>query len=151
MSLSSWFRDYVYIPLGGSRVKRIRQFFNILVVWMLTGIIRRETGFVAESEANRKSHKQLHKALMLRAILTAAVSAIASVAMSADVFVRHFTDNYEQGTPIGNVSITLNGVALPIYGWFWLVVLTVRVIAAGLAIHTAATLSGEVEHKYMLD
>lgn len=37
MSLGSWFRDYVYIPLGGSRVKKARMFFNIFVVWMLTG------------------------------------------------------------------------------------------------------------------
>lgn len=37
MSLGTWFRDYVYIPLGGSRVKKARMFFNILVVWMLTG------------------------------------------------------------------------------------------------------------------
>ncbi len=37
MSLGSWFRDYVYFPLGGSRVKKPRMFFNILVVWMLTG------------------------------------------------------------------------------------------------------------------
>ena len=37
MSLGSWFRDYVYIPLGGNRVSRGRWIFNILVVWMLTG------------------------------------------------------------------------------------------------------------------
>ena len=37
MSLSSWFRDYVYIPLGGSRVGKLRLLFNILTVWMLTG------------------------------------------------------------------------------------------------------------------
>ena len=37
MSLGSWFRDYVYIPLGGNRVSRGRWVFNILVVWMLTG------------------------------------------------------------------------------------------------------------------
>ena len=37
MSLGSWFRDYVYIPLGGNRVGRGRWVFNILVVWMLTG------------------------------------------------------------------------------------------------------------------
>lgn len=37
MSLGSWFRDYVYIPLGGSRVGRIKLFRNILVVWALTG------------------------------------------------------------------------------------------------------------------
>ena len=38
MSLGSWFRDYVYIPLGGNRVKTGRWVFNILVVWMLTGL-----------------------------------------------------------------------------------------------------------------
>jgi alginate O-acetyltransferase complex protein AlgI len=37
MSLSSWFRDYVYIPLGGNRVPKWRHAFNILVVWALTG------------------------------------------------------------------------------------------------------------------
>ena len=37
MSLGSWFRDYVYIPLGGNRVSRRRWIFNILTVWMLTG------------------------------------------------------------------------------------------------------------------
>ena len=38
ISLSSWFRDYVYIPLGGSRVKVPRHLFNLFVVWILTGI-----------------------------------------------------------------------------------------------------------------
>jgi alginate O-acetyltransferase complex protein AlgI len=38
MSLSSFFRDYVYIPLGGSRVSRPRWMLNIMVVWGLTGI-----------------------------------------------------------------------------------------------------------------
>ena len=38
MSLGSWFRDYVYIPLGGNRVSKPRWIFNILVVWMLTGL-----------------------------------------------------------------------------------------------------------------
>ena len=37
MSLSSWFRDYVYIPLGGNRCKVPRVIFNLLVVWLLTG------------------------------------------------------------------------------------------------------------------
>ncbi len=37
MSLGTWFRDYVYIPLGGNRCSKARQFFNILVVWALTG------------------------------------------------------------------------------------------------------------------
>ena len=37
MSLGSWFRDYIYIPLGGNRVSTGRWIFNTLVVWMLTG------------------------------------------------------------------------------------------------------------------
>lgn len=37
ISLGSWFKDYVYIPLGGSRVSQMRWFINILIVWMLTG------------------------------------------------------------------------------------------------------------------
>lgn len=38
MSLGIWFRDYVYIPLGGNRCSKIRWFFNIFVVWFLTGL-----------------------------------------------------------------------------------------------------------------
>ena len=38
ISLGSWFRDYVYIPLGGNRVSQGRWVCNILVVWMLTGL-----------------------------------------------------------------------------------------------------------------
>lgn len=38
MSLGSWFRDYVYIPLGGSRVKKGRMIFNLFAVWFLTGL-----------------------------------------------------------------------------------------------------------------
>ena len=38
MSLSSFFRDYVYIPLGGNRVSKARWIFNLLVVWGLTGL-----------------------------------------------------------------------------------------------------------------
>ena len=38
ISLSSWFRDYVYIPLGGNREGLKKQIRNILIVWLLTGI-----------------------------------------------------------------------------------------------------------------
>ncbi len=37
ISLSTWFRDYVYIPLGGSRCKPIRSYLNLIVVFFLTG------------------------------------------------------------------------------------------------------------------
>lgn len=38
ISLSSWFRDYIYIPLGGNRVEKGRWIFNILLVWGVTGL-----------------------------------------------------------------------------------------------------------------
>lgn len=38
ISLGSWFRDYVYIPLGGNRVPKIRLAINIFTVWFLTGL-----------------------------------------------------------------------------------------------------------------
>ena len=38
MSLGSWFRDYVYIPLGGNRVSKVKWFRNIFLVWLLTGL-----------------------------------------------------------------------------------------------------------------
>ena len=38
ISLSSWFRDYVYIPLGGSRCSKGRWMLNIMIVWSLTGL-----------------------------------------------------------------------------------------------------------------
>lgn len=37
ISLSTWFRDYLYIPLGGSRGTRFKQIRNLLIVWLLTG------------------------------------------------------------------------------------------------------------------
>ena len=38
MSLGSWFRDYLYIPLGGNRVAKWRWFLNLFIVWMATGL-----------------------------------------------------------------------------------------------------------------
>lgn len=38
ISLSSWFKDYVYVPLGGNRCNKSRMYLNLFIVWMLTGI-----------------------------------------------------------------------------------------------------------------
>ncbi len=38
ISLSTWFKEYVYIPLGGNRCGKLKQVRNLLVVWMLTGV-----------------------------------------------------------------------------------------------------------------
>ena len=38
ISLGSWFRDYLYVPLGGNRKGKARQLLNILIVWLATGL-----------------------------------------------------------------------------------------------------------------
>ena len=38
MTLGSWFRDYVYFPMGGSRCGKGKMVFNLVVVWLLTGL-----------------------------------------------------------------------------------------------------------------
>ncbi len=38
ITLGRWFREYIYIPLGGNRKGKVRQFFNMLAVWFLTGL-----------------------------------------------------------------------------------------------------------------
>ncbi len=38
ISLGSWFRDYIYIPLGGNRRGKARQIFNLFIIWFLTGL-----------------------------------------------------------------------------------------------------------------
>ena len=38
MTLSGWFREYLYIPLGGNRVKPLRQYLNLFIIWFATGL-----------------------------------------------------------------------------------------------------------------
>ena len=37
ITLGQWFKEYVYIPLGGNRVRKVRLYFNLFIVWFLTG------------------------------------------------------------------------------------------------------------------
>lgn len=50
ISLGSWFRDYVYIPLGGSRVKTGLYVRNVIAVWMLTGLWQAHHGTLSYGE-----------------------------------------------------------------------------------------------------
>lgn len=163
----SFFAQYNYAALGkwlaADTLYRSYELFSTLeaaaqvllfsaMLFLLICLIRTETGFIAENAENRQSHKELHRALTFRVSVLCGLGALSSIAMAADVYLRYFTDNYKQGTPMGDdVTIQLNGVALPIYGWFWLIVLLLRIVSTFVAVHTAAILSGEVEHKYMLD
>src|SRR3990172_9381100 len=45
LSLAGWFRDYMYIPLGGSRVGRLRHYFNIMAVFMVSGLWHAGLGY----------------------------------------------------------------------------------------------------------
>ena len=38
ISLSTWFRDYLYIPLGGNRKGKVRKWFNLMVVFLVSGL-----------------------------------------------------------------------------------------------------------------
>jgi D-alanyl-lipoteichoic acid acyltransferase DltB (MBOAT superfamily) len=38
ISLSTWFRDYLYIPLGGNRVTKVRNYFNVFIVFLVSGL-----------------------------------------------------------------------------------------------------------------
>lgn len=38
ISLSTWFKDYIYIPLGGSKISNIRKYFNLLIVFIISGL-----------------------------------------------------------------------------------------------------------------
>ena len=64
ISLSSWFRDYVYIPMGGSRVGRMKQLRNVFVVFLLSG-------FWHGASFNRILWGGLHAVFMLPSILWA--------------------------------------------------------------------------------
>ena len=44
ISLGTWFREYVHIPLGGNRKGTARQILNLLIVWGLTGFLARRAG-----------------------------------------------------------------------------------------------------------
>ena len=38
ISLSTWFKDYIYIPLGGNRCKKVKHYFNLFVTFLISGL-----------------------------------------------------------------------------------------------------------------
>lgn len=72
ISLSTWFRDYVYIPLGGSRVKKFRHYINIMITFIISGLWHganwtfilwgsiHGAAYVAEDIVSRGKRKEYH-------------------------------------------------------------------------------------------
>ncbi len=79
ISLSTWFRDYVYIPLGGNRVSKVRNRFNLLLTFVVSGLwhganwtyviwgaihgaaqVIEKSLFGKKSRSDRSNHKHLH-------------------------------------------------------------------------------------------
>ncbi len=107
ITLSSWFREYVYIPLGGNRVKKSRQFFNIFVVWFLTGfwhganwnfilwglyffvLLMIEKTFLLKHL--QKSRVLSHLYLIFFVMISWAIFAVSDLSMLGELFARMFS------------------------------------------------------------
>ena len=107
MTLGSWFREYLYIPLGGNRVSRPRLYFNLFVVWAATGfwhgaswnfifwglfffvfLVIERMGFKQVLERHRVFS---HVYVIFFLLLSWALFAVTDLGMLGDLFTRMFT------------------------------------------------------------
>lgn len=112
-SLSQWFRDYVYIPLGGSRVSAKRHIINLFVVWILTGLWHGSTlnfviwglyyGTLLVIEKYAGSYVKKHVPISIRKLLTFLLVVFGWV-----IFAN--TDIHQAGTQIATM-LHLNGTS----------------------------------------
>lgn len=114
---------------------------------LLFSLIRSETGYRADNAYNRASHKALHRSLSRQAILMTVLGTLATIATTADVFLRRLTERYK----ITDSDGATGNIILPLYGWFWLVVFALCLSHFLYTLHVAAVLRAEVAHKYSLD
>lgn len=135
ISLTSWFRDYVFFPLGGSRVKTGRLIFNMFVVWFLTGlwhgaewtyviwgvgfflvqVIERLTGIGKHMEKKWYGHIY---AMFFVVVVTVMIRS-ESVALAMNHYKTMF---FLSGAPLWN---TLTGILAHEYGFFFIVSIVV--------------------------
>lgn len=114
---------------------------------LLFSLIKEETGYRADNAYNRASHEALHRSLCRKAVIMAVLGTLATVATTADVFLRRLTERYKITDSAGAAGSTI----LPLYGWFWLVVFALCLSHFLYTLHVAAVLRAEVAHKYSLD
>lgn len=113
MTLGSWFREYLYIPLGGNRVSRPRLYFNLFVVWAATGFCMAASWnfifwglfFFVFLVIERMGFKQVlerhsafsHVYVIFFLLLSWALFAVTDLGMLGDLFTRMFV-------PVGGVD-----------------------------------------------
>ena len=131
ISLGSWFRDYVYIPLGGNRVSKFRLYMNVLVVWCLTGLwhganwtfvvwgLYYGVFLILEKAFLEKALKKLPK--ILRHVYLLLVVIIGWVFFRADNIVQGI-DFIKVMMGFGTSPITNNSVSIYINDYWYIIV-----------------------------
>ncbi len=159
-----FFAEYSYAALGHVRAADMLYtacecFFTLeavffalylfLFAFLLLSVVHNETGYRADNIHNYSSHLSLHAALCRKTVILTAFGVLASIANTADVFLRRITDSYAQADPDG--GLPLQDVIMPIYGGFWIVALAAAVGFFLYALYYASVMTSEVSLKYSLD